>query len=1499
MQLLATRVIVGSGVGGQSQVRVFDGQDVLPPATPLLSFAAFTQNAGGEVRVAGCDFNNDGINEIIAGTGLGTRAEVRVFHGVTGALLGSPFLAFESGFLGGVHLACGDVTGTAVPEIIAARGALAKPEVRVFGFDGVSAVQVRSFNAFEQNFFGGVRLAACDLNGDSKTEIIAARGPLGQPQIRTFDGATGTLLGSFLAFNAGFRGGVYVACGKISGDTIPDFIATRGGLDRPEVRVFDGTNPTLVLRSFDAFNSSFLGGVRVAACDLNQDGTSDILAGRGPGAQPEVRAFNGLTGGAFPAPLGSFPAFGTSFKGGVYVACSPNASGGGGPPPVDTAPEVTSTIPSNGATGVTTDSNLTIAFNEAVNVAGDWFQLVCPTSGTRNVTNANTVVTGGPTTWTINPNVDFAPNEICTTTIVATQITDVDTSDPPDTMAADFTFSFTTDAAPTVQSTVPTNGATGVAVDTDVTVNFSESVAIPATPPTFALECPAGTPVSFTVTPPPPATGNSFTLNPDSDLPAGSCTVKVTAAQVTDVDTNDPPDLMVADFISTFSTGANNPPSFVVGLNQTVAENAGPQTVSPWATAIDDGDPSVTQALTFNVTGNTLPSLFSAGPSVDATGVLTYTPATNQSGTASITLTLSDDGGTPGTPTDDATSPPQSFTITVNAVNNAPTFVAGPNQSVNEDAGSQTVSPWATAIDDGDPESTQTVSFIITNNTAPSLFSVGPSVSPSGVLSYTPAANAFGSATITLVLQDDGGTANPGDDDTSDPQSFTITINAVNDPPAFNAGPNQTVLEDAGLVTVSPWATAITAGPGESGQILTFQVSNNNAALFTVQPAVSSSGVLTFTPAPNANGSATVMVTLQDSGGTANGGVDTFGPLGFTITVTPVNDPPSVTPPAAYAAHAHIAINIPDGASDLFDGSTITDVDGPGAAPFSLTAAGPFASAGGGSVTIAANGSFSYNPPVGSTGANDTFLYQICDSGVPGSACTNATATVTVSGPRVWFVDNALGSAGDGRLSAPFNTLGQADTAANANGDRIFVFTGASTYTGFGLLSNQRLIGQGVVDTNFDTALGITPPATSVARPAINGTRPTITGTITLATGATVRGLNIVTTAVIGLTGSAVTGVTVNDASVSATNATAVNVDGGGAFTLTRVDSSNAAKGIILNNNPAGSFTVTGTGTTDGSGGTITDSGSTMTRGIELMNAQNISLSNMTLTNANRVDGAASNGTFGGNENTDEHGAIHLQGVTNVSLTNVDINGTVQHGINGNVVTNLDITNCVIQNTGLTGVINTTIFESGIYIFNLRGTAAAGNDNVFSNTTVRDSGQFNIFVQNNGSTNAHSGSTNYAGVNRPNMDALTMNSMTFADSGNVTIGDHVTVFNVNNGVNVANFRTVVTNSTFTSRVGTGVGSDYAGVHTSDGIQVDASGTAHSDFEISGSTIGGAPGQSAINVSAAGTGFATLNVHDNPSLSVRAGVGINVAINGDSEVRGFIQDNPNIFTVVGN
>ena len=104
----------------------------------------------------------------------------------------------------------------------------------------------------------------------------------------------------------------------------------------------------------------------------------------------------------------------------------------------DCAPSVGSTIPANGATDVPRTANIVINFSEPVNVSGTWFAISCAISGAHTAT-----VSGGPTSFTLNPDVDFAANELCTVNIIASQVTDQDSNDPPDNMPADFTFSVT------------------------------------------------------------------------------------------------------------------------------------------------------------------------------------------------------------------------------------------------------------------------------------------------------------------------------------------------------------------------------------------------------------------------------------------------------------------------------------------------------------------------------------------------------------------------------------------------------------------------------------------------------------------------------------------------------------------------------------------------------------------------------------------------------------------------------------------------------------------------------------------------------------------------------------------------------------------------------------------------------------------------------------------------------------------------------------------------
>ncbi len=214
--------------------------------------------------------------------------------------------------------------------------------------------------------------------------------------------------------------------------------------------------------------------------------------------------------------------------------------------------------------------------------------------------------------------------------------------------------------------------------------------------------------------------------------------------------------------------------------------------------------------------------------------------------------------------------------------------------AVLEDAAPVTLSAWASGISAGPTnESAQSLTFTLTAAN-PSLFSAQPAINPAtGDLTFTPANNANGTTTVDVSLQDSGGTLNGGVDTTTG--SFSITITAVNDPPAFTLGSNPTVLEDAASVTLTGWATGISRGPAdESSQSLTFSLTAANPSLFSAQPAINpATGDLTFTPATNANGTTTVDVSLQDSGGTLNGGVDT-ATGSFSITITAVNDPPII-----------------------------------------------------------------------------------------------------------------------------------------------------------------------------------------------------------------------------------------------------------------------------------------------------------------------------------------------------------------------------------------------------------------------------------------------------------------------------------------------------------------------------------------------------------------------------------------------------------------------------
>jgi hypothetical protein len=349
----------------------------------------------------------------------------------------------------------------------------------------------------------------------------------------------------------------------------------------------------------------------------------------------------------------------------------------------------------------------------------------------------------------------------------------------------------------------------------------------------------------------------------------------------------------------------NNPgvdlATFVAGLNITDPD---PGAVKGIAVDFADNTNGVWQ---FSTNGGLSWSPFGAPNDnfarlLEATGQtrIRFVPATNFFGTATFNFHAWDltsglnpaDGSAGGVGPDTPTGGSTAFslalgtaTLTVLQVNQPPTFTLGPNPTVLENSGPHTVPGFVTNISPGPPnEAGQTVTFLVTA-AIPSQFAVQPAISPSGTLTFTVAPNVAGPVVVIVQAHDNGGTANGGQD-TSPPKSFVINVAGVNQPPSFTAGPNQTVMRDAGNVVVPGWATNISPGPAnEAGQTVTFLVAAANPDMFAVQPAVSSNGTLTFTPSGVA-GTTVVTVRAHDNGGTANGGNDTSAPQTFTITVS-------------------------------------------------------------------------------------------------------------------------------------------------------------------------------------------------------------------------------------------------------------------------------------------------------------------------------------------------------------------------------------------------------------------------------------------------------------------------------------------------------------------------------------------------------------------------------------------------------------------------------------
>ncbi|WP_210492452.1 tandem-95 repeat protein [Patulibacter sp. SYSU D01012] len=462
------------------------------------------------------------------------------------------------------------------------------------------------------------------------------------------------------------------------------------------------------------------------------------------------------------------------------------------------------------------------------------------------------------------------------------------------------------------------------------------------------------------------------------------------------------------------------------------------------------------------------------------------------------------------------------------------------------------------------------------------------------------------SRTVTFVARDDTATA-------SAPATHAVTLQGVNDAPTLSGGGALAYTENDAATAVSPALAvadpdsadlagarvAITGGlhAAEDRLSLTAQggvtgsydaatgvlTLSGTASVATYRTVLRSVAYRNLSDAPSAD-RRTLTYEVTDTGTPGLQATTTA-----TVDVTPVNDAPATVADSDSAVgntRLVRGVSAPAGepARTSVQGDVLendTDVDGPD--PLTVDVAGSSTtSAQGGTVTWQADGTFSYLPPAGYTGS-DTLTYRASD----GEGTSLGTVTVTVSG-RVFYVRNTAPGGGTGRSSDPFATLAAADSAANASGDRIFVFRGDGTTSGLTggvtLQSGQRLLGATQdLQIGGDTLLGGTPSE-----------RPSIAGTVALDSGNVVAGLTVTGNAggaIVGGTGDA--GGTLSDLRITGSGGAGISLNGtSGSWDVadTTVQAS-GGDGIVLTNAGTVRFASAGTitsSTTNGRGLTVT-----------------------------------------------------------------------------------------------------------------------------------------------------------------------------------------------------------------------------------------------------------------------------------------------------------------------
>ncbi|MCA9068129.1 MAG: VCBS repeat-containing protein [Planctomycetaceae bacterium] len=255
------------------------------------------------------------------------------------------------------------------------------------------------FNPFGPIFTGGARVAFGDFNGDGNDELAVAAGPTGGPHVRIYEfssgGVPGAIIDSFFAYGLGHSGGVFVAAGDIDGDGRDELITGADAGGGAHVRIFSDTDGDGKVSDDEVdagfpFGTELSGGVRVAAGDVDNDGRDEVIVATGPGTLAQVVVYGDADNPGAPGYRqvfddGTFTQFFPYglFTGGVYPASGPLLGAGGNEAEIITTPGAGGTshlkvFSANGSTFVEVPE-VYPGFTEGVRVAfGDGSYVVDP-----------------------------------------------------------------------------------------------------------------------------------------------------------------------------------------------------------------------------------------------------------------------------------------------------------------------------------------------------------------------------------------------------------------------------------------------------------------------------------------------------------------------------------------------------------------------------------------------------------------------------------------------------------------------------------------------------------------------------------------------------------------------------------------------------------------------------------------------------------------------------------------------------------------------------------------------------------------------------------------------------------------------------------------------------------------------------------------------------------------------------------------------------------------